>query len=181
MDGNWHHVAATYDNNENGSRCWLYIDGTEVDDSGSTTAEDNLNWDSSEDVWIGNSESSDSDFAGYIDDILFWRNYRLDSTEVGKLQNYSFGNNATNFHFTLANYTDTGVLSNQIVYSNDYGLKWSDPGHYTDDWDEYRGGNYTVPLPEVRLNINDDNNRLGFTMAYASGEPLNLRLDDLLR
>jgi len=175
MDGNWHHVAGTYDNSR--GECEFYLDGTLVY-SGNSSAEDPLNWNGNEDVYIGNSENLDSDFAGYIDDILFWKDYELDLIEVGKLHNYSFGYNATNLHFTLGNYTDAGVLSNQISYSNDYGLKWGDQGHYTDEWDEYRGGNYTVSLPEVRLNINSDNNRLGFTMSYASGESLFMRIDD---
>ena len=175
MDGNWHHVAATYEISS--GKCNFYLDGNSVDYVNSQ-ASGELEWGNSEDVYIGNSESSDSDFSGYIDDILFWRDYVLVQNDVDILSDHSFGYNSTNMHFTISTYTDTGVLSNQIVYSNDYGLKWGDQGHYTDERDEYRGGNYTVSLPQVQLNINPDKNRLGFTMSYASGESLYMIIDD---
>jgi hypothetical protein len=169
-DGQWHHVVGTMNNNG----CYMYVDGNNVDyDAGG-----DKHLDGDDDIYIGAAEGGGSEFVGYIDDVMIWMNFDLPQGDVTALFEHSFGYNSTNMHFTLGNYTDTGVLSNQIVNSNDYGMKWSDQGHYSNLWDQYRGGNYTVSLPEVRLNINDDSNRLGFTMSYASGEPIYMLMDE---
>jgi hypothetical protein len=94
------------------------------------------------------------------------------------LKEFSFGYGATEIDFFIENYTDAGVLKDTVKNDQDYKLKWGDPGHYSDDNDLYRGGNYTASMNEVRLNLLPDNNRLGFTMTYASGEPLYLQLDN---
>ncbi len=169
-DGQWHHVVGTMNNNG----CYMYVDGNNVDyDAG---GDEHLDGD--DDIYIGAAEGGGDEFVGYIDDVMIWMDFDLPQGDVTALFEHSFGYNSTNMHFTLGNYTDTGVLSNQLVNSNDYGMKWSDQGHYSNLWDQYRGGNYTVSLPEVRLNINDDGNRLGFTMSYASGEPVYMLMDE---
>ncbi len=48
---------------------------------------------------------------------------------------------------------------------------------YTDVDDLWLGANYTVSMPIVGLNVATEN-RLNFTMSYASGDPLYLRVDD---
>jgi hypothetical protein len=174
-DGNWHHVVVTM----KGSDCNMYIDGTLVDTDGGGS--DHLDAGTDDYVYIGANESGAEEFFGYIDDVMMWEAYVLDEVtdgDVTALFEHSFGYNSTNMNFVISNYTDTGVLSDTIVSSNDYGMKWSDQGHYASDNDIFTGGNYTVSLPEVRLNLLDDNNRLGFTMSFASGEPLEFYLDD---
>ena len=83
--------------------------------------------------------------------------------------------------FLIGNYTDSGTLLNTLKDDQDYELQWGDPGHYSIDNDDnglYRGGNYTTSMNEVRLNLLPDNNRLGFTMSFASGEALYLTIDN---
>jgi len=172
IDGNWHHYAVRMVD----KTCYLYLDGVLKD---TDTENGETHWDATNnDTYIGANDSGTEEFFGYIDDIMFWMGYVLSPSDITALFGFSFGNNSTNMHFTISNYTDLGVLSDTIVYSNDYGLKWSDQGHYSSDNDIWAGGNYTVSLPEVRLNLLPDNNRLGFTMSYASGEPLYLNIDD---
>lgn len=174
IDGEWHHVVGII-GPDSDDYCKLYVDGVliEDDDDGG-----DAHLDGDYDIFIGADSSVGDEFFGYIDDVLIWANYPMPGSDATALFGHSFGYNSTNMHFTMSNYTSAGVLLNEISYSNDYGMRWSDPGHYTDDWDEYRGGNYTVSLPETHLNIDPDNNRLGFTMEFASGEPLYMLIDD---
>jgi len=178
MDGEWHHFALSYD--KSSGTCWLYLDG-DLKDSENSSANSDLNWDDGRNWTFGNDDTRAYDYTGWMDDIMMWIDYRLDANEVTDMYEHSYGYNATNIHFTLGNHTNTGTLLNTISYSNDYGLKYGDSGHYAatgDLWDEYRGGNFTIPLPETHFNISPDENRLGFTMEYASGEELYFLLDE---
>ncbi len=180
IDSNWHHFVATMDN----GGCELWIDG---DSKGTTPAADGSHHDpgSGEDVYIGANVTASAvvsdEFYGAIDDILFWVEFQLEQPDIDVLFAHSFGYGATKMDFLIGNYTDAGVLQDTIVDSQDYELKWGDPGHYAADGDDnglYRGGNYTVSMPEVRLNLLPDNSRLGFTMSFASEEALYLTIDN---
>jgi hypothetical protein len=180
MDGQWHHFVGTA--SDSTDDCNLYIDGVWKDTNDSGAEAGHWDADDGEDIYIGADENNNYDFTGYIDDIMFFVHEELSQSQVTALKEFSFGYGATEMDFVIANYTDVGVLQDTIVNSQDYPLKWGDPGHYAADSDDnglYRGGNYTVSLPEVRLNLLPDNNRLKFTMTYDNGVPLYLQLDDV--
>jgi hypothetical protein len=182
IDSNWHHFVATMD--DGGCELWIDADSKDTtNDAGGAHHDPG----SGEDVYIGANVTASAvvsdEFYGAIDDILFWVEFQLEQDDIDALFAHSFGYGATEMDFLIGNYTDAGdLVGSAIKDDQDYPLKWGDPGHYSIDNDDnglYRGGNYTaLNMPEVRLNLLPDNNRLGFTMSFASGEPLEFYLDD---
>jgi hypothetical protein len=81
-----------------------------------------------------------------------------------------------NFH--LNNATGVGDTIDVLAADTNYGMPWVDPMTHTDLDDLWLGGNWTVALPAIGLHDEDPFNRLNFTISYASGAPLNLRVDD---
>ena len=106
-----------------------------------------------------------------------WNNYELTSSDVTALFGYSFGADATKMNFFINNATGTGTTVDNLATSLSYGLPWRDQMTYTAVNDLWLGANYTVSMPIVGLNLATEN-RLNFTMSYASGDPLYLRVDD---
>jgi hypothetical protein len=76
-DGQWHHIAGTYD----GSRVYLYVDG-KLDVSSEATGSIRIN---DYNVLIGaNAEKPDREFKGSIDDIRIY-NYALNAEEIKEI------------------------------------------------------------------------------------------------
>ena len=65
-DGNWHHVAGTYD----GSAVKLYIDGNPVAGAGSTTSD--INYEGTGNLFIGSYTTASYCFSGTIDEVRIW-------------------------------------------------------------------------------------------------------------
>lgn len=69
-DGEWHHVAYTFDATGTGT-LHLYIDGTR--DNGTAVSNDNLTFSiSASDLHIGANRGGTSTFNGTVDEVLFW-------------------------------------------------------------------------------------------------------------
>ena len=175
LDNQWHHFAAV---EYAAGKCKLYIDGVQkADVIGTATITDHYTPSAISDVYIGVDRSINKDFTGYIDDIMFWNSYSLTASDVTALFNHSFGANSTRLNFYLNNATGVGTTVNVLAADTNYGMKWVDPMNYVDLDDLWAGGNWTKALPAVGLK-EVSANRLNFTVGYASGAPLNLRVDD---
>ncbi|MDB6065707.1 MAG: hypothetical protein JWR26_1915 [Pedosphaera sp.] len=118
-DGNWHHIAATYD----GAFKRLYVDGILI---GSTAQTGNLNF-SPTDSLIGGQRSFNV-FNGQIDEVRIWGSARsatdinnnrfstLAGTESGLLAYYRFDEGAGNLAFDSTTNVLTGTLNNNPVW-----------------------------------------------------------------
>ena len=65
-DGNWHHVAGTYD----GSAVKLYVDGEQVTGTGSTTSD--IHYEGTGNLFIGAYTTASLCFSGTIDEVRIW-------------------------------------------------------------------------------------------------------------
>lgn len=65
-DGNWHHIAGTYD----GSAVKLYVDGEPVAGAGSTTSD--IEYEGTGDLFIGAYTTTSYCFSGTIDEVRIW-------------------------------------------------------------------------------------------------------------
>ena len=175
LNNQWHHFAAV---EYAAGKCKLYIDGVQkADVIGTATITDHYTPSAISNVYIGVDRSINKDFTGYIDDIMFWNSYSLTASDVTALFNHSFGANSTRLNFYLNNATGVGTTVNVLAADTNYGMKWVDPMNHVDLDDLWAGGNWTKALPAVGLK-GVSANRLNFTVGYASGAPLNLRVDD---
>ena len=87
-DGNWHHLAATYDGSAAASGLTWYLDGTPHTGSRSSSvfpAYTSLN-DSGDEVRIGGWEGNSNTFIGYIDEVSIW-DKELSSGDVTDIYN----------------------------------------------------------------------------------------------
>jgi len=171
-DNNWHHFVGVKDSD---TTCRLYVDGILEDTS--TNGALGHEHGADESIYIGAKNGNSEEFVGVIDDIMFWNYYALTAADVTALFEYSFGDNAHKMNFFISNATGTGVTVDALATSTNYELPWKDQMAFTDVNDLWAGANYTVSMPVVELNLATEN-RLNFTMAYASGEPLTFRADD---
>jgi len=175
-DGNWHHFAGTW--NTSGS-CELYLDGTSVDtDSSGSVGHEHENDD---DLYIGHKISTAPNaggFEGYIDDIMYWNDYELTSSDVTALYEYSFGDNAHQLNFFVYNATGAGVNDENVITALNAGMPWRDQMTFTDVNDLYAGANFSASnVPAVVLSQSLDG-RFNFTMSYSGTEDFNLWIDD---
>ncbi len=173
LDEEWHHFVGVYD--VSGKDCELWVDGV----SKATASNGAMGHEHADTnpIYMGMRSGSTNGFTGYIDDIMMWNNYELTSSDVTALFGYSFGADATKMNFFINNATGNGATVDNLATSLSYGLPWRDQMTYTDVDDLWLGANYTVSMPLVGLNVATEN-RLNFTMSYASGDPLYLRVDD---
>ena len=131
------------------------------------------------DVYIGANDSEGDNFIGYLDDIMFWNYYALTADDVLALFQYSFGADATRLNFVLSNATGVGTTDDVLSSDYSFGVPWGDQMDYTVSGGAWAGGNWTSgPISEVVMDKEFPNSRLNFTISYASGLPLNLRIDD---
>jgi len=177
-DNNWHHFAGVM---TDVGDCELYVDGVsrDTDSDGGIGHEHG----DTEPIVIGAMLSSGTtytkEFYGVIDDIMYWNYYSLTADDVTALYEYSFGANATRLNFYINNATGVGDTEDVIVADLDYGLPWVDKMTHTDVDDLWAGANWTsASLPAVILPEAAPYSRLNFTIGYASGDALNLRIDD---
>jgi hypothetical protein len=174
LDNNWHHfVAVEYA----AGKCKLYIDGVEKDDVNGS-ADNKKKFDSTDDMYIGANRWAAKGLTGYIDDLMFWNNYVLTASDVTALFGHSFGENSTRLNVYLSNATGIGTTDDVLASDENYGFPWVDPMTYSDVDDLWAGGNWTSAVSEVIMGIDEPYSRLNFTLSYASGAPLNLRVDD---
>jgi hypothetical protein len=175
-DNNWHHFAGVMTAT---GACELYVDGSSKD-TASNGAIGHEHGDT-EPIVIGAQFTSgttyNKEFYGVIDDIMYWNSYSLTSSDVTALFGHSFGANSTRMNFFINNATGVGATVDNLATSLSYGLPWRDQMTFTEVNDLWLGANYTVSMPIVGLNLATEN-RLNFTMSYASGDPLYLRVDD---
>ena len=176
LDGNWHHFAAV---EYAAGKCKLYMDGVEKDDTDGDADNKVLfepGYDN--DVYIGANENAGEGFTGYLDDIMFWNYYPLTASDVTALFGHSFGENSTRLNVYLNNATGIGTTDDVLASDENYGFSWVDPMTHTNVDDLWAGGNWTSTVSEVIMGIDAPYSRLNFTLSYASGAPLNLRVDD---
>jgi len=177
LDGNWHHFAAVeYDN----GKCKLYIDGVDLGTDNGGNADADIEFDETphSDMYIGANRWAAKELTGYIDDLMFWNNYDLKQSDVTALFQHSFGENSTRLNVYLSSATGAGVTDEILASDDAYGFPWVDPMTYSDVDDLWKGGNWTSAVSEVILGVDSPYSRLNFTLSYASGAPLNLRVDD---
>jgi len=170
-DQEWHHFVGV--GGPGTKDCILYVDGVEEGTDSGLTDHDH---EATNPIYIGMRAGSTNGFEGYIDDILFWNNYRLSTSDIAALKAYSFGENVHKMNFIIDKTDGFGNFVSNIDTSLNYDLPWSDQfdGDVSHSW---VGGNYTAFLPTETLFIATPN-RINFTMSYASGEPLNLLVDE---
>jgi len=174
LDNNWHHFAAV---EYAAGKCKLYIDGVEKDDVNGS-ADNKKKFDDTDDMYIGANRWAAKELTGYIDDLMFWNNYALTASDVTALYQHSFGENSTRLNVYLSNATGAGTTDEILASDENYGFPWVDPMTHTDVDDLWAGGNWTSAVSEVILGIDEPYSRLNFTLSYASGATLNLRVDD---
>jgi hypothetical protein len=76
-NGEWHHIAMTYDNSSSGNRAIVYVDGQSVRlDTAVATASGTRTDDSSVDLIIGNRAAGDKTWDGDIAMVRFWGDVR---------------------------------------------------------------------------------------------------------
>ncbi len=175
LDGEWHHFAAT---NYASGKCKLWIDGNEKDDDSNGSMTNHLhNYETQ--LYLGSKVDGSDDFKGTIDDLMYWNDYVFTDADVTALHEFSYGDNVHSMNFFISNATGVGDTVYPILKTSlNYMLPWSDPGSGTNAATDSAGGNYTTGImPLVTMKMDTDN-RLNFTMSYASGEPLNLLVDD---
>jgi len=174
FDDNWHHFVGVYV--KNGGDCELYVDGVSVDtdDPGNMDHEH----EDTAPIYIGMQSGTTNGFTGVIDDIMLWLGYPLTASDVTALYEYSFGANVTKMNFFISNATGNGNTVAPVLHTDlSYGFSWGDPLSGANTLTDWVGSNYTASLPAVSLKMAYDN-RLNFTMSYASGEPITLLMDD---
>jgi len=82
-DGNWHHVAGSYD----GTRVRLYVDGSQIGSGTATSININYSLPTSNDLFIGTYKGSCTlPFKGAIDEVEIF-NRALDASEIGAIYN----------------------------------------------------------------------------------------------
>lgn len=136
-DGNWHHIAATY----NGNIKYLYVDGVQI---GSEVKTGNITY-TGFGHYIGSQAGVNEFFKGQIDEVRYWniartqceintfKNIEIPTSITGLIGNYHFnqgiaaGNNATVTTLTdaagtvgtgtLIGYALTGTVSNWVASS----------------------------------------------------------------
>jgi len=172
LDDNWHHFVGVY---TVGTGCELYVDGvSKVTASGSLNHEH----EKTNPHYIGMQSGTTNGFTGVIDDLMMWTGYPLTASDVTALFGYSFGDDAHKMNFFISNATGIGTTVEPVLKTDlSYSLPWSDPLSGTNTPTDWAGGNYTASLPQVSLKMAYEN-RLNFTMSYASGEPLTLLMDE---
>jgi len=173
-DNNWHHFVGVggYDS----KNCKLYVDGVEkATDSGGFDKHDH-EYDNP--IYIGIEAGSTNGFEGYLDDIMLWGNYYLSASDVTALKAYSFGENVHKMNFVIDKTAGLGSFVSNIDTSLNYDMPWSDQfdGDVLTSW---AGANYTS-YQDAEVLLMATPNRINFTMSYASGEPLNLLIDESL-
>ena len=173
-DNNWHHFVGVKDTD---TTCRLYVDGVLEDTS--TNGNVGHEHEDDETIYIGAKDGTSNEFTGVIDDIMFWNYYALTASDVTALFEYSFGADATKLNIVLSNSTGLGVTDDVLSSSLSFGVPWSDQMDYSDLDGTWAGGNWTSGyLNEVGLSGDSPFGRLNFTIGYASGNPLTLRIDD---
>lgn len=123
-DGNWHHIAGTYD----GTTISLYVDGVLKD---SKSASGTLRW-THHKVWIGdNSAVQDYGIDGAVDDVRIY-GYGLGSTHIVDLYNNSYNANLAwqpgpisntekvSVNTTLSWLAGAGALSHDVYFGTNY-------------------------------------------------------------
>jgi len=169
-DNNWNHFAVAHSAGD----CELYVNGVSKDTDSSDAGHEH---EDTNPLYIGMRSGSTNGFVGYIDDLMFWNNYILTSADVTALKEYSFGSNVHKINFFLENATGGGTTVNNLFTELDYDLPWSDQLGGSSVQESYAGSNFTKYMSEVYLKIASDN-RLNFTMSYASGDAFTLLVDD---
>jgi len=84
-DGNWHHLAATYDGSEAETGLTFYVDNSAVTAGRSINGYSDLN-DSGGNLRIGGWATNSNTFLGYIDEVSMW-NKELSAAEVDSTYN----------------------------------------------------------------------------------------------
>tara|TARA_R110000824_G_scaffold233442_2_gene421744 strand:+ start:97 stop:948 length:852 start_codon:yes stop_codon:yes gene_type:complete len=84
-DGNWHHMAATYDGSAGSSGLTWYLDGTAYTGGRSASGYSSLN-NSGLPVRIGGWDGNSNTFLGYMDEVSIW-NKELSGTDVTNIYN----------------------------------------------------------------------------------------------
>ena len=76
VDGNWHHVALTYDQSASGS-VTVYVDGVQVDSGANTSA---WSWDTTQEIELGRSHDTYwQDYNGDMDDFRIYNRVLTDA------------------------------------------------------------------------------------------------------
>jgi hypothetical protein len=188
MDGNWHHLAAVRTGDYS---CKLYIDGTLQSGPGTTGNGDNSIDYTTSAVSIGRLPSTSSSacsgsctngYFGSLDDMLFWNNHQLSSTEVTSVKNTNYGTAAFKVGMVLDQTNSNGAKLANIISLTTKSMPYSDKEHWssntgnTPDRQYYwAGGNYSISLPQIILSPTQ---RLNFTFYESSGLNADVRLDD---
>ena len=84
-DGNWHHLAASYDGSATDAGLTWYLDGTAYTTGRSSSGYSYL-YNSGEAVRIGGWDGNSNTFIGYIDEVSIW-NTELTGAEVTSIYN----------------------------------------------------------------------------------------------
>jgi hypothetical protein len=190
MDGNWHHLAAVRTGDYS---CKLYIDGTLQSGPGSTGNSGNSIDYSTSAVSIGRFPSTSSSacsgsctngYFGGFDDMLFWNNHQLSSTEVTSVKNTNYGTAAFKVGMVLDKTDKNGVKLSNIIPLTTKGMQYSDKEHWSSNTGTspdrnyyWAGGNFTISAPQITLSPGQ---RLNYTFYEVSNSGLNadVRLDD---
>lgn len=114
-DGNWHHVAATWE--QNTGTMSLYIDGNlETTDVGSTNTRS-----TSSQINIGRIQTGVNYFNGTVDELRIWNVVRT-KCEINTFKNCEIPSNAvgliTNFHFNHGVSASINTITTLSDYSN---------------------------------------------------------------
>lgn len=168
----WHHFVAVREDSRN---CTLYLDGNSVATGENTSTPYNNHMDINGNWVIGANPDTQGTitefFEGKIDSIMHWDNYALTSSEVLALNNTKYGNAAHNVDYVIEVINSTGTKT--TLYSQtDIGLPFLDP--LNDISNFHSSANITSSMNALSLT----NERLLFTINFASGLGLDLRIDD---
>lgn len=178
-DDSWHHFVGVRDGLLS---CKLYLDGNTTPAATDSNSGGNGDIKIDKHPLIGarltqkDIPSGGDFFQGELDDIMYWQNYALSSTEMSDLYNTNYGNAAHKITFTYARTDGDGNLLGTIVNDIAYPMNFSD-GKRNGQF--LKSFNYTTAsLPLTTIGAQE---RLKLSMSFVDfveALQMTLRIDD---